>query len=113
MTGITSRVSRVELASPNSSEMARITYLRAIPMVGQPCLSCHGTGIDPAVTARIAEVAGLAGAKLLIRGQDWDAATYEGQLHYRDEAGKLAVSLPRLVGIHQHEEPELPRHHVC
>jgi len=56
MTGITSRVSRVELASPNSSEMARITYLRAIPMVGQPCLSCHGTGIDPAVTARIAKL---------------------------------------------------------
>ena len=60
-----------------------------------------------AVTARIAEVAGLAGAKLLIRGQDWDAATYEGQLHYRDEAGKLAVSLPRLAGIHQHDNAAL------
>ena len=66
------------------------------------------TGRHPAaVTARIAEVAGLAGAKLLIRGQDWDAATYEGQLHYRDEAGKLAVSLPRLVGIHQHDNAAL------
>ncbi|WP_303812079.1 bifunctional folylpolyglutamate synthase/dihydrofolate synthase [Sandarakinorhabdus limnophila] len=66
------------------------------------------TGRHPAaVTARIAEVAGLAGAKLLIRGQDWDAATYEGQLHYRDEAGKLAVSLPRLAGIHQHDNAAL------
>ncbi|WP_303784358.1 bifunctional folylpolyglutamate synthase/dihydrofolate synthase, partial [Sandarakinorhabdus limnophila] len=66
------------------------------------------TGRHPAaVTARIAEVAGLAGAKLLIRRQDWDAATYEGQLHYRDEAGKLAVSLPRLAGIHQHDNAAL------
>jgi len=72
---------------------------RGVPLV---------TGRHPAaVTARIAEVAGLAGAKLLIRGQDWDAATYEGQLHYRDEAGKLAVSLPRLAGIHQHHNAAL------
>lgn len=31
-----------------------VIYLRAIPMAGQPCLSCHGTAIDPAVAARIA-----------------------------------------------------------
>jgi Protein of unknown function (DUF3365) len=36
--------------------LARITYLRAIPMMGQPCLSCHGTDIDPAVGARIAKI---------------------------------------------------------
>ncbi|WP_353217022.1 folylpolyglutamate synthase/dihydrofolate synthase family protein [Sandarakinorhabdus sp.] len=60
-----------------------------------------------AVTARIAEVAGLAGARLLIRGQDWDAALYEGQLHYRDEAGRLALPLPRLAGAHQHDNAAL------
>ncbi|WP_156256512.1 bifunctional folylpolyglutamate synthase/dihydrofolate synthase [Sandarakinorhabdus oryzae] len=66
------------------------------------------TGRHPAaVTARIAEVAGLAGARLLIRGQDWDAASYEGQLHYRDEAGKLALPLPRLAGTHQHDNAAL------
>lgn len=53
------------------------------------------------VTARIAEVAGLAGAELLIRGQDWDAARYEGTLHYRDRFGKLPLPLPRLAGAHQ------------
>jgi dihydrofolate synthase/folylpolyglutamate synthase len=53
------------------------------------------------VTARIAEVAGLAGAKLRIRGDDWDAALYEGALHYRDSEGKLALPLPRLTGAHQ------------
>lgn len=54
-----------------------------------------------AVTARIAEAAGVAGARLLIRGADWDAALYEQQLHFRDAAGKLALPLPRLVGAHQ------------
>jgi dihydrofolate synthase/folylpolyglutamate synthase len=66
------------------------------------------TGRHPAaVTARIAEVAGLAGARLMIRGQDWDAAVYEGQLHYRDAAGKLALPLPRLAGSHQHDNAAL------
>ena len=53
------------------------------------------------VTARIAEVAGVAGARLLIRGDDWDAAVYEGALHFRDRAGKVALPLPRLAGAHQ------------
>ena len=53
------------------------------------------------VTARIAEVAGVAGAKLAIRGDDWDAAVYEGALHYRDGHGKVALPLPRLAGAHQ------------
>ena len=54
-----------------------------------------------AVTARIAEVAGVAGAPLLVRGADWDAAAYEGALHFRDAAGKVSVPLPRLAGAHQ------------
>jgi dihydrofolate synthase/folylpolyglutamate synthase len=53
------------------------------------------------VTTRIAEVAGLARAPLLMRGHDWDVAAYEGQLHYRDNAGRLSLPLPRLPGQHQ------------
>ncbi len=60
-----------------------------------------------AVTARIAEVAGVAGAKLLMRGEDWDAAPYEGALHYRDKAGKVALPLPRLAGAHQYDNAAL------
>ncbi len=60
-----------------------------------------------AVTTRIAEIAGVAGAPLHIRGQDWDAAEYEGALHYRDAQGKLALPLPRLVGAHQHDNAAL------
>ena len=54
-----------------------------------------------AVTARIAEIAGVKGAQLHIRGSDWDAALYEGALHYRDAAGHVALPLPRLAGAHQ------------
>lgn len=53
------------------------------------------------VTARIAEVAGVAGARLAIRGDDWDAAVYEGALHLRDVHGKVTLPLPRLAGAHQ------------
>ena len=53
------------------------------------------------VAAKVAEVAGVIGAKLIERGPDWDAAVYEGALHYRDLAGKLSLPLPRLAGAHQ------------
>ena len=53
------------------------------------------------VTARIAEVAGVAGAPLIVRGADWDVAAYEGALHFRDAAGRITLPLPRLAGAHQ------------
>lgn len=59
------------------------------------------------VTARIAEVAGLKGAKTLIRGEDWDCALYEGALHYRDAQGKFSLPLPRLIGSHQFDNAAL------
>jgi dihydrofolate synthase/folylpolyglutamate synthase len=54
-----------------------------------------------AVTARIAEVAGVARAPLFVRGADWDAAVYDGALHFRDAGGRMALPLPRLAGAHQ------------
>lgn len=54
-----------------------------------------------AVTARIAEIAGVTGAPLRIRGTDWDVAAYEGALHFRDAVGLLQLPLPRLPGAHQ------------
>ena len=50
---------------------------------------------------RIAVVAENAEASWHPKGSDWDAAIYRDQLHYRDEAGKLSVPLPRLPGAHQ------------
>jgi dihydrofolate synthase/folylpolyglutamate synthase len=53
------------------------------------------------VTARIAEIAGVSGAPLKMRGHDWDVAAYEGQLHFRDGDMRLHLPLPRLPGQHQ------------
>jgi len=53
------------------------------------------------VAARVAEVAGVAGARLHPRGTDWDAAAYQDHLHYRDVHGLVTLPLPRLAGAHQ------------
>jgi dihydrofolate synthase / folylpolyglutamate synthase len=55
----------------------------------------------------IAAQATLSGAKLLARGEGWDAVVYEGRLHYRDEAGKLSLPLPRMTGAHQADNAAL------
>lgn len=50
---------------------------------------------------RISETAAAAGAVWLPRGDAWEAALYQGKLHYRDARGKLGLPLPRLAGAHQ------------
>jgi dihydrofolate synthase / folylpolyglutamate synthase len=50
---------------------------------------------------RIGEAAAAAGAIWLPRGGRWDAAVIRQRLHYRDEAGRLELPLPRLRGAHQ------------
>jgi dihydrofolate synthase / folylpolyglutamate synthase len=55
----------------------------------------------------IAVQATLNGAKLLARGEVWDAVIYEGRLHYRDAAGKLSLPLPRMTGAHQADNAAL------
>ncbi len=37
-------------------DLARVNYLRAIPMQEQPCSVCHGSDIDPALAERIAQL---------------------------------------------------------
>lgn len=56
---------------------------------------------DPPVAAVIAERAAAASARWLTMGSRWDAATYNGRLHYRDAAGRIDTPLPRLAGPHQ------------
>ncbi len=53
------------------------------------------------VTARIAEIAGLTGARLYLRGSDWDVTQYQGALHYKDAQGRVDAALPKLPGAHQ------------
>jgi len=56
----------------------------------------------PAVVAnRIGQVIRTAQAPWHVKGGSWDIAAYQGRLHYRDEAGRLELPLPRLAGMHQ------------
>jgi dihydrofolate synthase / folylpolyglutamate synthase len=59
------------------------------------------------VTARVAEVAGPVGAKLILRGNDWDIAPYGQLLHYKDALGRVDLPLPRLTGAHQFDNAGL------
>lgn len=47
------------------------------------------------------------GALYLPRGEEWHAAIYEAQLHYRDARGKVNLPLPDLVGSHQADNAAL------
>lgn len=60
----------------------------------------HGHFSKP-VTHIVAECAVAAGAKLVVRGADWDVADYNGALHYRDSAAKISTHLPKLNGAFQ------------
>ena len=70
-----------------------------VPLVTQKYLA--------SMAKTIATKASLTGAKLLARGEAWDAVTYEGRLHYRDENGKLNLPLPRMTGAHQADNAAL------
>jgi dihydrofolate synthase/folylpolyglutamate synthase len=61
----------------------------------------------PSMLSEVAKQAMRAGAMLIDRGALWDAVTYEGRLHYRDEAGKLNLPLPRMAGSHQADNAAL------
>jgi dihydrofolate synthase / folylpolyglutamate synthase len=62
---------------------------------------------DDDMTAIVEEHCEKTGSEFLTRGGKWDAAIYESQLHYRDEAGKLNLPLPALLGLHQADNAAL------
>ena len=55
----------------------------------------------------ISDHAASTDARYLPRGERWDAAIYEEQLHYRDDFGKLTLPLPTLPGAHQADNAAL------
>ena len=69
-----------------------------IAKAGAPLVTLHYPAV---IAARIGEVAKASGAEWLAKGSGWDAATYQGRLHYRDPKGRLDLPLPRLPGAHQ------------
>lgn len=61
----------------------------------------------PSMLVEIAKQAMAAGAILFDRSEAWDAVVYEGRLHYRDNAGKVSLPLPRMNGAHQADNAAL------
>jgi len=53
------------------------------------------------VAQRIGQAAAAAGTRWLPKGNGWDVAVYKNRLHYRDDAGRLDLPVPRLPGGHQ------------
>lgn len=62
-----------------------------------------------AIAAAVAEVAVPRGAKLMPRGEAWEAAIYEGQLAFKRAADEeaLKLPLPKLPGAHQADNAAL------
>lgn len=61
----------------------------------------------PDMQLEIAKQAMRAGARLIDRGESWDAGIYEGKLHYRDVKGRLTLPLPGLEGAFQADNAAL------
>lgn len=79
--------------------LCRIAFEKAgIAKNGAPLITQHYTA---AMNATIARVADKSGATHWPRGRTWDIAEYQGQLHYRDDAGLIDLPMPRLHGAHQ------------
>ncbi|HEY9092899.1 folylpolyglutamate synthase/dihydrofolate synthase family protein [Parasphingorhabdus sp.] len=85
--------------------LTRIAWEKAgIAKHGSPLLT-QKYGADMA--AAISGYAAAIGAEYLPRGEAWDAAIYEDQLHYRDIHGKMTLPLPALPGAHQADNAAL------
>ena len=74
---------------------------RGVPLVTQK--------YPAAIVAAIAEVAVPRGAKLVMRGEAWDAGVHDGQLDFRMAADDTTLTLPvpKLPGPHQSDNAAL------
>ncbi len=75
--------------------------------IAKPLVPLITMDYPAAQTARINDVAMQADALVLARKSAWDSAIYQGQLHYRDEDGRLTLPAPRMAGGHQAENAAL------
>ena len=100
-----------EVGVPDMPPLDRIAFEKSGIAKGGVPLVCQKYA--PSMRAEIAKQAMNAGAKLLDRGEIWDAVVYEGGLHYRDARGKLTLPLPRMAGPHQAENAALAVAMLC
>ncbi|MFM7028830.1 MAG: bifunctional folylpolyglutamate synthase/dihydrofolate synthase [Chakrabartia sp.] len=84
---------------PAFPPLERIAFEKA--GIAKPSAPLVTMDYPPPVARRVQDVATDKGTKVYARKSGWDSVVYEGQLHYRDLKGKLALPLPRLTGPHQ------------
>lgn len=90
---------------PDMPPLDRIAFEKAGIAKADVPLVCQK--YTPSILQEVAKQAMRAGAKLVDRGELWDAVTYEGRLHYRDAKGKISLPLPRMAGSHQADNAAL------
>ncbi len=84
---------------PALPPLERIAFEKAgIAKAGTPLVTI---AYSKKMAAQIAQSAQAAGASFHPKGSDWDAAPYQGKLHYRDASGKISLPLPAMHGSHQ------------
>jgi dihydrofolate synthase / folylpolyglutamate synthase len=90
---------------PDMPPLDRIAFEKAgIAKPGSPLLTQK---YNVSMANTVATQATLHNAPLHARGDSWDAAVYDGRLHYRDATGKLNLPLPRMIGAHQADNAAL------
>ena len=90
---------------PDMPPLDRIAFEKAgIAKSGSPLLTQK---YSASMANTVAKQASLHNAPLHARGENWDAAVYDGRLHYRDATGKLNLPLPRMIGAHQADNAAL------
>ena len=90
---------------PDMPPLDRIAFEKAgIAKSGAPLVTQK---YSASMANTVAAQASLHNADLHARGEGWDAAVYDGRLHYRDAVGKLNLPLPRMIGAHQADNAAL------
>jgi dihydrofolate synthase / folylpolyglutamate synthase len=94
-----------EAGVPDMQPLDRIAYEKAGIAKARVPLFCQKYTMT--MLQQVAKQCMRVGAKLHDRGEQWDAAVYQGRLHYRDMGGKISLPLPRMAGPHQADNAAL------
>lgn len=92
-------------AGTPAEPLARIAFEKAGIM--KPAVPVATQAYPPAAEAEILRAAARTGARLFMRGRDWDAHATTQQIAYRDRLGALDLPLPTLAGAHQADNAAL------
>jgi dihydrofolate synthase / folylpolyglutamate synthase len=90
---------------PEMPPLDRIAFEKAGIAKAETPLVCQK--YPPSMLQQVATQAMAAGARLIDRGECWDAVSYDGRLYYRDSSGTISLPPPRMAGPHQADNAAL------